>query len=969
MRLRTFGGLWIEDAIAGAPPTPRPRPLGLLAILAVAGQKGVSRDRLLGVLWPDAEAERARHALSQTIYSLRKDLGVEVLLSTPDLRLDPAAISSDVSELQAAIKVKDWRTAAALYAGPFLEGFYLADAPEFERWVETERASLANDGMRAIEQLGKERTASGAHEEAAECYRRLTRLDPVNSRFAMSYMEALERVGDRTAALAHGKSYAKLVQRELEIPPDDDVLRLIARLRDSERARPAPRVEPAPPPAIVDRDATTDAPSMAAPNAPAPAPSHAPTPAIVEARARRTRMSRAVLTASLVVVSIGLVAFFARRSTGRPRSDLPVLAVGRIRDLGSPDSTAIGGVMREMLSTSLGRVAELQVISNSRMLELTARGGDTSSGAITDAARRAGATEIIEGELIPLADRKLRLELRRVDVDSGRVRGGFQLEGADRIALFDSAAALIADQFRVEGPTQSLADVSTRSPIAYRLYEEGLRDFYQFDAYSANRLFRAAVREDSSFAMAVYYAWRSAVAVNDTDQVRLAKLALALAPRASEHDGLLIRTHVGFARNDLASLSAAESLAARYPRDPEALIRAAEPTPDLRRAVALLNRSIALDSAAMLRTASVCRLCEALNDLSNRYVWADSLDAAEHVLQRWVALRPDDYVPLAALGDLYISMGRLADARDADRRAAALGNVAGDLATRNLVWSLRTDDLDAADAACAAGLAITDAAKFESFRWFCTIALRMQGRYRDALGLVQEGREPRTGVVHREAGADPYNEAVLDFEMGRPLVAADEFREIVNQPIDTSRVSAAKHARDLTWYMTLSATAAVAGNDTVRASALVDSIRTVGSHSLFPRDPLLYHFVRGILLARAQQHSAAAGELRAAISSPTNGYTRINYELGRSLLAAGRPADGIPIVSAALRGGIEGSGLYVTRTELHELLAQLYDAAGRRDSAAMQYRIVERAWRGADPFIAPRGQAARDWLARGGGRR
>jgi hypothetical protein len=89
------------------------------------------------------------------------------------------------------------------------------------------------------------------------------------------------------------------------------------------------------------------------------------------------------------------------------------------------------------------------------------------------------------------------------------------------------------------------------------------------------------------------------------------------------------------------------------------------------------------------------------------------------------------------------------------------------------------------------------------------------------------------------------------------------------------------------------------------------------------------------------------------------GYSRINYEIGRSALAVRRPREGIPIVQAALRGGIEGSGFYVTRTELHELLARLFDANHQRDSAAAHYAIVERAWRSADPFLKGRYDAAR----------
>jgi hypothetical protein len=166
-------------------------------------------------------------------------------------------------------------------------------------------------------------------------------------------------------------------------------------------------------------------------------------------------------------------------------------------------------------------------------------------------------------------------------------------------------------------------------------------------------------------------------------------------------------------------------------------------------------------------------------------------------------------------------------------------------------------------------------------------------------------------------------------------------------------------ARQTAWLLTLVATASVAGGDTLTARVLVDSIERVGRLSGFRRDPLLHHFVRGLLEAAAHHDDAAVREYRAAMDSPTYGYTRINYELGRSLLALHRPTEAIPVVQAALHGGIEGSNLYVTRTALHELLAQLFDAVGRRDSAASHYTSVERAWRSADRSLRPRHDAAR----------
>jgi DNA-binding SARP family transcriptional activator len=951
VRLKTFGGLWIDDAALAAESTPRPRALALLAILAVAGPKGTSRDRVLGVLWPESETERARHALSQTIYSLRKDLRMDVVLSTPDLRLDTTLISSDVAELRAAVRASDWRTAAALYVGPFLEGFYLADAPEFERWVESERASLAADAVRAIEQLAKDDMASGRKAEAAEGYRHLTRLDPVNPRFAIAYMEAMATIGNRTEALAHGKAYTELVRREFDAAPDRDVQRLINRLRETERSDAAVATPHPPRPANAN---VTSAPATAELSEPSAVV--APAPAAPVWFANR-RLLAAVGAGVLVITA--LIGW----AVGRPKAALPVVAVGRIRDLGSPDSVGLSGVLREMLATNLGSVSELEVIANSRILELTPRDADTSRAIVTDAARRAGATEIIEGELIPLADRSLRLNIRRVEMSRGIVRGAYEITGRDRIALFDSATALIAHDFRLAAPTRSLADVSTRSPLAYRLYEEGLRAFYQSDAATANRLFHSAVREDSSFAMAVYYAWRSSVMVGGLDQDSLAQLALRVSSHASDRDGLLIRTHVGFENFDLRARPASESLAAKYPRDPEAMIRAAQVTQDIARATALIDQSITLDSASGTRPGAICRLCDALSLLVYRYEWADSGAAAERTIRRWSALRPMDVQPWILLGDLLISVGRRADANTAERRAMMLGWIRPTSTQSNLIQSLRLDDFDGADAACDALL--PNAEGFIDSRWFCTILLRAEGRYREALALVREGREPRSAKVHRDAPEDPYNEAILDFEMGRPLVAADEFRAVATQLADTSR--GARRSRDLAWLLTLTATAAVAGGDTLRARALVDSIETIGRQSMFPRDPQLHHFVRGLLLERANDAVSAERELRAAIVSPTFGYTRANYELGQTLRSLKRPADAIPVVRAALHGGIEGSNLYITRTELHELLAQLFDLTGQRDSATAHYTIVDRAWRSADPFLSARHDAAHRWLA--GGRR
>jgi tetratricopeptide (TPR) repeat protein len=383
---------------------------------------------------------------------------------------------------------------------------------------------------------------------------------------------------------------------------------------------------------------------------------------------------------------------------------------------------------------------------------------------------------------------------------------------------------------------------------------------------------------------------------------------------------------------------------------------------DLARAVERLERAVTRDSAAGFSAARACRACEALAALADRYDWADSTEAVQRTLTRWSTLRPTDYQPWQRRADHMVSLGRERDADQALHRADSLGAPRRASVIDTLVRSLRGDDLETANRLCSNRLGGLDVAAFVSLRSHCTIALRAQGRYRDAIGLVRGGRFPGARAGRTEVPRDSLHEAILDMEMARPAAAAMQFAAMARDASGRSHPDGAK-ARLMTWRLTLSGTAAALFTDTVRVRALADSVDLIGHRSLSLTEPLLHHFLRGVLLASGNHHEAAVRELRAAIASPANGYTRANYELARSLLALARPAEAIPVLRAALRGRIHEPGLYLTRTETHELLARAFLEIGATDSATSHYAVVERAWRGADPMFAQRYAVAQRWMA------
>src|SRR4030095_13073793 len=96
-----------------------------------------------------------------------------------------------------------------------------------------------------------------------------------------------------------------------------------------------------------------------------------------------------------------------------------VVAVGRIVSYGTDSSVrALAEPVADLLATSLARSPGLRVVSGGRMLERMRRArtpGDTGAAGFVEAARQAGATEIIDGTLYARPGGTLRLDLRRVD--------------------------------------------------------------------------------------------------------------------------------------------------------------------------------------------------------------------------------------------------------------------------------------------------------------------------------------------------------------------------------------------------------------------------------------------------------------------------------------------------------------------------------------------------------------------------
>lgn len=238
--------------------------IALLAYLAMEGGSH-PRDRVVDLLWPDSDVDRARSSLRRTLSALRSGLGGRWVTADRNVvTLDPDGVEIDLVMLRESAAphlaheaevcsrcVPDLTRAADMARGEFLDGFYLRDAAPFENWVTT-RAEESRRILGAIlGQLAAIRAGDGAYPDAIHAIRRRLEFDPLHEEAHRDLMLYLAWSGDRPGAVDAYRKLVAVLDVELGVAPLHATTALYESvLEDDIPPAPAP---PRPPVAVIDR--------------------------------------------------------------------------------------------------------------------------------------------------------------------------------------------------------------------------------------------------------------------------------------------------------------------------------------------------------------------------------------------------------------------------------------------------------------------------------------------------------------------------------------------------------------------------------------------------------------------------------------------------------------------------------------------------------------------------------------------
>ena len=594
IRLRTLGTIGLADAsgieLSGV--LRQPKRFALLAYLALAGRgRLVRRDSLLALFWPELDTERARAALRQSLYTLRRQLPDEVLVTRGDeeVGVDPA-IWCDVWAFEAALDESRPADALALYEGDLLPGFHVPDvSPDLGYWLDSERERLRRRAVGGSWALAEEAERRGDVAGVRRWASRAVVFDALDEEGTRRQITTLDRVGDRAGAVAAFDHWAHRVREELDLEPAPETVALVdaVRARSEARALPSPGAKPES--RQSDAAGSQDAmPTVAQPDG-GPARVGTEDLRVQETgrwhsslRNSRTRLGLAGAAFALLILVFVLLPVDVSWRFGAAAPGTARVAVLPFDVEGSPEVGYLSDGLVYLLAVGLDG-EEVRAVDPHALLRETGEGPGRryDPAAAAELAGRFDAEFFVLGNVVGDEGRmRITAAVYARDGRTPVARATATGSGQDVLGLVDQLSAQILTSWR--GPAASrvarVAAITTDSLPALKAYLHGERLLRRGEFDAALAAFQEAVQRDTTFALAFYrmslagsWAFRGEVAS------RAAERALRFVDRLPEQERLLLSAHSAYRAGAPAE---AERLARRftalYPEDGEGWYRLGE---------------------------------------------------------------------------------------------------------------------------------------------------------------------------------------------------------------------------------------------------------------------------------------------------------------------------------------------------------------------------------------------------------
>jgi len=438
--------------------------------------------------------------------------------------------------------------------------------------------------------------------------------------------------------------------------------------------------------------------------------------------------------------------------------------------------------------------------------------------------------------------------------------------------------------------------VTTSSPAARKNFETAMQKFEEYRIQETLQNLRAAIKADPHFTQALILTSR--MSSDPVEQADTREHAKKLAPKASSGERLLVRWLAGAQENDyLPAIAAMNDLLAKYPRDQRLAYLAGDWLMQQQRyeqAVGVLERAVTLFP----------NYAAALNDLAYGYADTGNFEKAFDVMDRYVALQPDQPNPHDSYGEILRMAGKL------------------DAALEQYRISIRIDpnfgsELGVADTYAVMGKEAEARAEYERAIVFAgSEADRVQRELQSAVTWIREDNHKQAERSLEEVVRHAHAAALgrLEAEANRILGMYEPDTKIAMKHLQAAQdalqekheISASDRGEELALVLRVVASRSAENQDLDAASKTVEKLQTMaaGSRSLVIQ--LCYHGAAGALLVAEKKPAEAIPHLEEDASNPVTmrllwrAYTSTGADPQAQAIASKLAALNLPTVEQAL---------------------------------------------------------------------
>jgi serine/threonine protein kinase/tetratricopeptide (TPR) repeat protein len=340
------------------------------------------------------------------------------------------------------------------------------------------------------------------------------------------------------------------------------------------------------------------------------------------------------------------------------------------------DHERIGEMVSELLITGLSESQYMKVVSSQRLYDLLKMMGKEGTRVIdktvaSEVAQKAEAKYMILGKILSTTP-DLVITSQLVDVKSGNVVASQRIAGPNSENVFtvvDSLCSEIKRDLEIptltkKGEERPVADITTHSPEAMRLYLEGNELYNKLYVKEAVEKFEQAVEVDSTFASAYlqlalgYFQLGNAVGAR-----RSVEKAAKFSDKVSRKEKFLIDAyHQMFLMQSQEAKRTMEEMVKLYPDEKVA-----------HRELALMNRVMKNEAEAIVELKKVIELDsldkDAYNSLAYAYDNLGRYDEAIQSINKYIQLAPGEANPYDTRGDIHAHHAELDKAIESYKKA------------------------------------------------------------------------------------------------------------------------------------------------------------------------------------------------------------------------------------------------------------------------------------------------------------